>query len=171
MTFSTEHPQFFTATIYEWKHLLKPDKYKKVILDSLSFLARNERVFVYGFVIMNNHLHLIWQIRNGFQKKDMQRDFLKFTAQQIKFDLEKHHPKVLKHFYVNLKDRKYQFWQRNPLSVDLYSPSVFEQKLDYIHENPVKAGLCKYPEDYYFSSARFYSVGDSSFSFLSHQEG
>lgn len=47
--------QFFTATILEWKHLLKPDKYKQLILDSFQFLVKNGRVKVYGFAVMINH--------------------------------------------------------------------------------------------------------------------
>jgi putative transposase len=59
MNFPIEHAQFLTVTVYEWKHLLKPDKYKSIILDSLTYLVRNSRVKVYGFVIMDNHFHLI----------------------------------------------------------------------------------------------------------------
>ncbi|MDR6563262.1 MULTISPECIES: hypothetical protein [unclassified Arcicella] len=51
------YTQFFTATILSWKPLLKPDKYKQIIIDSLKFLVENHRVKVYGFVIMPNHIH------------------------------------------------------------------------------------------------------------------
>ena len=100
----------------------------------------------------------------------MQRDFLKFTAQQIKQDLEVNHPAILPHFEVNLKDRKYQFWERNPLSVDLYSRKVVYQKLVYMHNNPLqdKWQLVERPEDYWFSSYRFYDVGVDDFGFLTH---
>ncbi len=93
---------------------------------------------------------------------------MKFTAQQIKFDLIKHHPKVLEIFKVNSADREYQIWKRNPLSIDLYTHAVFMQKLDYIHSNPVKAGLCINPEDYKYSSAGFYESGIDDFGFLTH---
>ena len=83
---------FFTATILQWKHLLKPEKYKQIILDSLQFLVDNKRVKVYSYVIMINHIHLIWHIQPGFERKDVQRDFLKYTAQQIKIDLQTNHP-------------------------------------------------------------------------------
>ena len=162
------HPQFFTATIHEWKHLLKPDKYKTIVIDSLRFLVQNNRVLVHAFCIMSNHLHLIWQMRAGHTQEAVQRDFLKFTAQAIRFDLIRHHPDVLLHFEVNLRDRKYQFWKYNSLAVDLYTPAVFRQKLDYIHNNPVKAGICAAPEAYAWSSARFYEMGDATFDFLSY---
>jgi REP element-mobilizing transposase RayT len=67
----------------EWKHLLKQEKYKLIITDSLAFLAANKRIKVYGFVIMPNHLHLLWHINDDLKRADVQRDFLKYTAQQI----------------------------------------------------------------------------------------
>lgn len=104
------------------------------------------------------------------KREDVQRDFLRFTAQQIKFDLAKNHPAVLEKFRVDLKDRKYQFWQRNPLSVYCYSNAVTEQKLDYIHRNPIqeKWQLALFPEEYFFSSARFYINNKDDFGFLTH---
>jgi putative transposase len=160
--------QFFTATILEWKPLLKQDKYKQLILDSLRFLVEQRRVKVYGFVIMINHIHLIWHIQPGYKREDVQRDFLKYTAQQIKTDLQKHHPKVLPYFLVNSKDRKYQLWERNPLSVDLGSGEVLLQKLQYMHLNPVRAGVCRWPEEYRWSSAQFYHTGQDKFGWLAH---
>ena len=79
--------QFFTATNLWWKKLLQPDKYKQIIIDSLKFLVENERVKVYGFVIMPNHIHIIWRIDENHKLEDVKRDFLKYTAQMIKFDL------------------------------------------------------------------------------------
>ena len=162
------YAQFFTATILEWKHLLKPEKYKQLIAESLGFLVRERRVIVYGFVLMNNHIHLIWQIQASHEKEEVQRDFLKYTAQQIKADQEKHHPQVLPYFLVQASDRKYQIWERNPLSVDLWSREVLLQKLQYIHLNPVRAGLCRLPEEYRWSSARFYQTGMDQFGWLTH---
>ena len=166
-----DYAQFFTATIHEWKPVLAYPEVKKIILDSLAFLSENERAYIYGFVIMNNHIHLIWQIREGHVLQDVQRDFLKYTAQKIRLFLQDHYPDLLKELKVNLKDRKYQIWKRNSLNVPLYSQSVSQQKLDYIHQNPVKAGLCEYPPDYDYSSARFYYTGMNTFSFLKHHAG
>jgi putative transposase len=156
------HPQFFTATILEWKHLLRQDKYKNIILDSLSFLSTENRAKIYAYVLMPNHIHLIWQIQATYTLQAVQRDYLKFTAQTIKADLQKHHPEVLAKFLVNLKDRQYQIWKRNPLSVDLFTKKVFLQMLHYLHQNPIqeKWKLADLPEDYYYLSARFYETGE-----------
>jgi putative transposase len=160
--------QFFTATILWWKKLLKPDKYKQMIVESMSFLVKDGRVKIHGFVIMPNHIHIVWRIQEDRVLKDVQRDFLKYTAQQIKFDLQKHHPQVLSAFEVNLKDRQYQFWERNPLSVDLWDAKVVEQKLIYTLNNPLqeKWNLATHPADYWYSSYRFYHGGQDDFGFL-----
>ena len=105
----TEYPHFFTATNLEWKPLLNPDKYKDVIIDSLRFLVEDNRVIIYGFVIMPNHIHIIWHLRAGKIREYAQRDFLKHTAQTIKGDLMKYNPEGLLPYLVNAKDRKYQF--------------------------------------------------------------
>jgi len=162
------HLQYFTATILDWQHLLKPDKYKDIIIQSLQFLVREKRVELNAFVIMSNHIHLIWQIQEGHKRENVQRDFLKYTSQIIKKDLQFNHQNVLKVFEVNAKDRKYQVWQRNLLSIDLWTKEVFIQKMEYIHNNPVTAGICVYPEQYKYSSAKFYETGEDEFGFLTH---
>ena len=166
-----DYAQFVTVTALDWKPILKAKYHKEIIIDSLRFLVENNRIYLYAFVIMDNHFHLIWQIRSNHSAETVQRDFLKYTAQQIKFSLAQNEPGLLKEMETNSTDRRYQFWKRNSLSVPLYSPSVFQQKLDYIHQNPVKAGLCATPWGYYFSSASFYFLNRSEFDFLSHHEG
>ncbi len=164
----TEHPQFFTATIIEWKKLLAPDKYKDIIIDSLRFLVNENRIKLNAFVIMENHMHLIWQMQPNNKPAAVQRDFLKYTAQQIKSDLQKNHPDMLAQLKVNSKDRTYQIWKRNSLSIELSSAKVFQQKLNYIHYNPVKAGLCNLPEAYRYSSASLYVLNKTEWEFLTH---
>ena len=67
-------------------------------------------------------------------------------------------------------DRKYQIWERNALSVSLWTQAVFKQKLGYIHANPVVAGLCRFPEEYRYSSASFYETGESEWNFITHYQ-
>ena len=78
---------FFTATILEWKQLLINDEYKKIIIDSLKYLSENQKIHLHAFVIMDSHLHLLWHIISPYQREDVQRDFLKYTAQMILKDL------------------------------------------------------------------------------------
>lgn len=159
---------FFTATILEWKHLLKMDKYKDIIIQSLKYLHTNRKIQVYAFVIMPNHIHLIWKVVNGNIYSDIQRNFLKYTAQIILTDLKKSNPEVLKQFFVGAKDREYQIWERNPLSIEIISQYVAEQKINYIHKNPVaeKWKLAAEPQMFKYSSARFYYLGEDEFGIL-----
>ena len=75
---------------------------------------------------------------------------------------------ALEKFKIKARDRVYQVWKRNPLSVSLYTQAVFKQKLHYIHANPVVAGLRKFPGAYKYSSAAFYEKGISEWNFLTY---
>ena len=80
----TEYPHFFTATNLEWKKLLIHDKYKNIVIESLRFLVNDKRVIVYGFVIMDNHIHVIWQLQAGRKRDDVQRGFVLAAVNTIK---------------------------------------------------------------------------------------
>ncbi len=164
------HPEFVTATIHNWLPLLQPEKHKKIIEDSLIFLVKDGRIILYAYCIMNNHIHLIWQVKGTRKSSDIRRDFFKYTAQQLK-DSIKNDIIQLENFKSTQSDREYQIWERNSLCVEAFSPKFFNQKLDYIHNNPVKAGLCNYPEEYGYSSADFYLTGNDRIGILSHSEG
>ena len=77
----------------------------------------------------------------------------------------------IQEYELKMGDRKYHFWQRDSLSIELFTPAVLLQKLNYIHLNPVRAGLCKFAVDYYFSSAIYYEKGIDSFNLLEHYLG
>ena len=164
----TEYPQFFTATNLEWKKALHKDEFKEVIIRSFRFLVENMRIILYAFVIMDNHIHTVWQMRAGLTREPVQRDFLKFTSQRIKDRMALSEPAFLEEFFVNAKDRKYQLWERNPLSINLYSEKVMMEKIKYIHENPVRKQLCELPHHYKYSSALFYHTGVDNWGFLTH---
>jgi putative transposase len=164
--YALEYPQFLTATVQHWKNLLAGDEYKKIITDALSFLQLQEKVSIYGFVIMVNHVHIIWQSKGNNSIHQIQNSFIKHTSKQFKLQVEK--DGRLPEYEVNAVDRKYNFWKRDSLSIELFTPEAFAQKLKYIHYNPVKAGICSLPEDYYFPSALFYEKGIDNFGFLTH---
>ena len=165
------YPQFFTATIYEWKDVFIDNRNKDIIIDSLKFLVTSKRIILNAFVIMSNHIHLIWQPMFGFTPSAIQASFMKYTAQQLKRSITKTNKDVLAGFKVNKYDREYQLWKREPLGIELRTHEVFIQKLEYIHYNPVKAGLCSNPEEYYYSSAKFYYDGTDDFGILTHYSG
>ena len=161
-------PQFYTSTINNWQHLLSSKECKDIIIDSLQFLVNDKRIKLYAFTIMSNHIHLILQPLADNTPSSIQSSFMKYTAQQIIRYLQKTDTKILESLKVNKGDRVYQVWKREALSVEIRSSAVFNQKLDYIHYNSVKAGLCLQPEEYYYSSATFYNNGGDAFNILTH---
>jgi len=160
--------EFFTATCLNWTKVLLNDDYKTIITDSLRFLVEDRRIWVYGFVVMPNHIHILWAKQDDWLQKDVTQMFLKFTAQKIKFKLIDTDSPTLELFKSTQSDRAYHFWERRPYIATMNDREVLLQKLDYIHNNPVKAGLCSAPEEYLFSSARFYHDRPNEWSFLTH---
>lgn len=168
-------PQFFTATIYKWIPLLHSNEYKDIIISSLSFLTSHDRLILNAFVPiaigMDNHIHIIWQPTQAFTLTQIQTSFMAQTAKEIKKKISIENPGLLQSLKVNKHDRAYQIWKREPLSIELFTEKVFIQKLNYVHENPVNAGLSLYPEDYKYSSAKFYAGGEDMFNMLTHYTG
>jgi putative transposase len=162
------YPEFITVTANDWLPVLAQESHKQIILDSLRFLVNAQRVKLTAFVLMDTHFHLIWQVLGDHNREDVQRDFLRFTSQQLLKNFRNENAALLSKLVVNKTDRKYQVWQRNSLSVELRTTGVFNQKLEYIHANPVKAGLCQLPEHYRYSSARFYELNTNDWNFLTH---
>jgi putative transposase len=159
---------FWTATINNWQHLLQPDVYKKIIIDSLYHLSSKGKIDVFAFVIMPNHIHLIWRTKELNGKETAQGSFLKFTAHEFRKMLVSEGGNVLESYSVDAANKEYEFWQRDSLAIHLYTKEVAYQKLDYVHNNPVagKWRLAKNPCDYKYSTARFYVLGIKDFEFI-----
>jgi hypothetical protein len=105
-------------------------------------------------------MHIIWQIMGENERDEVQRDFLKFTAQQILKILRNEKSPLQDELLVNAKTEVPGLGAQL-IKYTLWSDKVMWQKLDYIHNNPVKAQLCRHPEDYKYSSASFYLIAKS----------
>ncbi len=117
---------------------------------------------------MPNHLHIIWSENENTRKESAQTSFLKFTAHKFLKRLKKSDENLLKRFIVNKADRKYQFWQRNTLDIEVFSEKMFDQKLAYIHNNPLQKHwkLVDDPVKYKYSSASYYEKNIDEFGIL-----
>ncbi len=115
-------------------------------------MIAEKRIKIAAFVLMPNHIHLIWRIQSSFKREDVQRDFLKFTAKKILFYLKNQNNHMLSKLTVTSRDREMQVWKRDSMSIDLYTSNFFEQKLNYVHSNPCqpKWMLAQNPFDYKF---------------------
>lgn len=157
---------FWTATIHKWRYLLEKDSAKQLIVDYLQELSLKGLITVYGFVIMPNHIHLIWSLLKLNGKESPKSSLLKYSAHMFLKEL-KCQGKAWQ-YKVSVSNKEHEIWQRDSLSVEIYSPNVAKQKLDYIHANPVsgKWMLAKDDLHYHYSSARFYDSGKDDFGFL-----
>jgi len=159
---------FWTATVNKWQNLFSNEQYIEVVLSSLRFLSDYKKIDVFAFVIMPNHVHLIWRANSLNGKESSQGSFLKYTAHEFKKMIRKDNPKELESYLIKAANKDYEFWQRDPLAIPLFTIEVAYQKLDYIHSNPIvgKWQLVNDPCDYQYSSARFYEKGVKDFEFL-----
>ena len=159
---------FWTATINKWLRSLENDEYKDVIIDSLQYLTDEGKIDVFAFIIMPNHLHLIWRVNEPNGKESPQGSFLKYTAHTFKKMLRKEEAGKLVPYKVNAENKEYEFWQRDSLAIPLFTRKVANQKLKYMHYNPLAEHwqLVKDPCNYKYSSARFYELNEKNFIFL-----
>ena len=165
---TTNKIYFFTATIHNWLPLLSQENNQQLIIDYLKKLCDSGMLTVFAFVLMPNHVHIIWRQNKLNGKETPQGSFLKYTAHEFLKKL-KISGESLK-YEVNAANKKHELWQRDSLSIEIYSRSVATQKLQYIHFNSVSA-KCKLSNDdldYPYSSARFYETGIDEFGFLTN---
>jgi putative transposase len=164
------YPHFVTITNLNWQPVLREDYHKQILIEALQRRVQLKEVTIYGYVIMPNHFHALWQLHDGVDKSVFQRDLLKFTARSILKFMTMHDDPLLEKLTVNASDRQKQVWERNSLSVDIWTEAVFMQKLNYIHNNPLqeKWKLAETSAAYRYSSAAFYESGIDEFCFLQH---
>ncbi len=160
-------PHFITATVIDWVDVFSRKEYRDCIIDSLDFCIKNKGMILYGYVIMTNHIHLIIQSEEG-KLSDLIRDFKKFTAKtilnKIENGVESRTDWMLKRFEFACKshtrNEKYQFWQYGSHPEEIFSEKFMWSKLDYIHMNPVRAGIVSKASNYLYSSASNYVNDD-----------
>jgi putative transposase len=147
---------------------LEKEEYKNVIIDSLQWLTDEGKIDVFAFIIMPNHIHFIWRVKEPNGKESPQGSFLKYTAHMFKRMLRNEGNGKLAAYKTQAENKKYEFWQRDSLAIPLFTRKVAMQKLNYLHNNPLKEhwNLVKDPCDYKYSSARYYELNEKTFPFL-----
>jgi REP element-mobilizing transposase RayT len=151
----SEYPIFATGTCIDWLPLLKPDETKQILVDVIVNIQKRTPLKIYAIVIMHNHFHMIYSSSNPAQ--DM-GNLKSFSARQIiqyyKNIGEEDVLRQLRNACPNYqKDRTHKFWQEGYCPKQMYSFDVLEQKIDYIHWNPVRKGYVDSPEKWKWSSA------------------
>ncbi|MCU4155155.1 transposase [Carboxylicivirga sp. A043] len=157
---------FVSFAVVEWLDVFTRNEYKNILLDSLEFCQRNKGMELFAWCIMTNHVHLIFRSINGQKPELLLGDFKRFTSNEIikaikinpresrkEWLVEQFAKAALKSSNVN----HYQFWRHDNKPIELWSNKVINEKISYIHNNPVEEGLVFRPEDYVYSSALDYS--------------
>jgi putative transposase len=152
-------PHFLTCTIVQWLAIFTRPETVEIVLDSWRFLQDAGRMTLYGFVILENHLHLLASAQDLPKEVG---DFKSFTARQIIDYLQKCGSRMLLkqlgHYKLRHKtDSNYQLWQEGSHPKAIESDEMMVQKLEYIHNNPVKRGYVDDAVHWRYSSARNYA--------------
>ena len=138
---------------------------KRLVVESLQYCIKQKGLEVYAWVIMSSHIHSII----GSTKEPLEgilRDMKRHTAKAILKLIEEHNQESRKEWLLwifrragshNPSTEVYQFWQHHNHPIELSNNFLLEQKLDYLHQNPVEAGFVEEPWEYLYSSARDYA--------------
>lgn len=158
---------FLTFTIVNWIDVFTRKEYKIIITDSLNFCIEKKGLEVFAYVVMSNHMHLIARAKEGFKLSDIIRDFKKFTSKEITAKIleigESRREWLLDKFAFEAqrigRAKYYKLWRDDNHAICLQKTEWILQRLNYIHQNPVRQMIVSNPEDYIFSSAIDYADG------------
>lgn len=172
--FNPDNLYFVTTSAVQQRHLFRRDVMKRLVVDSLDCMRLRKRLKLYAFVIMPNHLHTIVQCCADDPIADVVRDLKKHIADRLirhyqvegkQTSASSVEPSVLDFLasVVRRPDRqRYKVWEDGYDAKDVFSPEFLRQKMTYSHNNPCQPhwNLVEHPEDYVWSSARFYLLGE-----------
>ena len=159
---------FVSFSVVYWIDLFVREEYCNIVIDSLKFCQSNKGLEIYAWCIMSSHLHLIISSHNA-NLEDIMRDLKSHTSRELKKSIKQNSGESRKEWILWLMERAgkknsnnkgFQLWQQDNHPIELSSNEMIEQKKEYIHNNPVKAGLVWEAEHYKYSSAIDYSGGE-----------
>lgn len=149
--------QFITYATVGWVDVFTRPLYKDILIDSLRFCQEQKGLELFAWCIMTNHVHLIARAETGSKLEDIFRDHKKFTAKAVVKAIEFNPWESRKEWLLALlrkPDGSIQLWQHDLHPIWVRRPDIIQQKLQYIHKNPVKAVIVEEPHHYLYSSAR-----------------
>ncbi len=163
-TIKKEASYFLTLTVVGWADVFTRPVYKDAIIESLRYCQKEKGLNIFSYVIMTNHLHLLVNTEPDFQLSDTIRDFKRHTSKLIA-QLILTEPESRREWLMSLiqiaaatssKPQKIKLWQTGNHAIEVYSPKFTWDKINYIHNNPIRAKFVKNPEDWIYSSMSNY---------------
>jgi REP element-mobilizing transposase RayT len=157
--FENEYPYFMTCTIVGWLPVFTRPEAAQIVFDSWRYLQKNQEFKLYGYVILENHLHLV---ASAPDLSNAMKSFKMFTARQVIDLLEAHGANMLlrqlRTFKLAHKTKSdFQLWQEGSKPKQIGTQDMMLQKLEYMHNNPVNRGYVDDPTHWRYSSARNYA--------------
>ncbi|MFD2512238.1 transposase [Pontibacter locisalis] len=154
------------AVVY-WIDVFTREEYFSLLTESLNYCRKNKGMEIYAWCIMPSHVHLIFRAKDN-NPSVLLKELKTYTSKQLQKAIAEHNQESRKEWMLwlmeraglknsNIKHR--QFWQQHNKPIELWSPTVIDQKIDYIHNNPVEAGFVSEPEHWKYSSAIDFSGG------------
>lgn len=156
---------FVTFQVVGWVDIFSRQIYRDILIESLNFCQKHKELIIYGYVIMTNHVHLIVRSESGTLSETI-RDCKRFTSRKIMKLIDDNSQESRKkwmqivfayHAKYNKRSGNRQFWTHENHAVQLDTNEMIDSKLNYIHDNPVRAGWVEEQEHYLYSSARNYA--------------
>ncbi|MCE5267763.1 MAG: hypothetical protein LLG00_07745 [Planctomycetaceae bacterium] len=163
------HAYFVTCSVVDWLPLFENGTYRQIVLDSLAYLREHKLTQLNAFVVMSTHMHAVLWPRDGQNVSNLLRDFKRHTSKAISREAAKqghdHYRAAFSAARASFRAGRaeHQVWQEGSHPEAIYDDNFARQKIEYIHNNPVKAGLVSTAEDWPYSSARAYLLGQPTY--------
>ncbi len=169
--FTDQHYAYFVIwTLVDWLHLFDKEPYRLIVLDSLNYLHMQKKTQLNAFVIMSSHIHAILWPDIGINLSDVVRDFKRFTSRKISNQAEIQNATEILGIFEKTRDQnrmqeisQYQVWQEGSHPEAIFTEKFARQKMEYIHMNPVRAGLVNTADEWPYSSACAYLLGEETY--------
>lgn len=162
-----EGAYFISFSVVHWIDIFTRMDYFNILTDALDYCRKHKGMVIFGYCIMPNHIHLIFRSADN-QPSALIRDFKGFTSRKLIKAIGENKQESRKEWMLsmfkeagtkNANVKQYQLWQQNNHPIEIWSDHIFEQKLNYVHQNPVKSGFVFEPWEWKYSSARNYIDG------------
>jgi putative transposase len=152
---------FITLTVVGWIDVFSRKDYRDIVVENLRYCQQKLGLEIFAYVIMSNHLHLIARRQEGDLTELLGR-FKSFVSKRVLEAIKGNAQESRKDWLLylfghfaksNRQYSDYHFWNYTNHPTLLDKNTIIDQKVEYIHMNPVRAGLVSEPEHYIYSSA------------------
>jgi len=159
---------FVTFTTVQWIDIFTRDGYRQIVVDSIRYCQQHKGLELYAWVIMTNHIHLIIGAAGSQPLWEVVRDLKSFTSRHLRLAIEANNQESRQEWLLwmfgkagqyNSNNKDWQLWQQHSHPIVLDSREKTRQRLDYLHDNPVRAGFVTDAVHWKWSSAYDYAGG------------